>query len=641
MAEETHNEFGGTAYGPVVQAGSVSGGIHFHQHGPGTDGAPRRIDFSGYAEQKRRDFTGRRWLFDAVQSWRSTTDERALLITGAPGTGKSAFLAELVHRSASDGLLAHYFCAAEDRTTLEPAAFVGHLVAELSHGLPEFARLAAAPGTGALLRREEIERDPGHALDQGVIAVLRQLPAPSRGSLRHAVIVVDGLDESRAGRDRRDTVSALLASRIERFPPWVRFVLAARPTPSILTTLGGARVLPIAAEQPQNLLDVSDLIDRHLAAPAWRERLDAAGVSRSDALERIAAAAEGNFLYATMALQAIDLGRCSLADLGALPPGLAGIYELFLARHFPTGAGYAAIRPLLEAVAAAREPLPGGVVAAVCGLERAYELPAALTALATLMPERNGRYSFFHHSLEEWLTDPGHPYRVDLPSGHRRLSAGFLDHLAAPVPRLALTTPAEPVARYWARHGLDHLALGGDRVPADVSPGAFAPVAVSAQDHVWALGDWTANGLPPRMRRYVESLLHPDGFEDLRTLLTVLKRVVMAFYAQTGLVRERVEDDGHLVYEILHGADDGHTVLTALKVTGFAGAVFRAARECPDTALDADRLTALVDQLRTVRYLAGGFEYAGWAADLPGGLGSLAHAGGALNRELHRLTDGL
>ncbi|MFE2724054.1 hypothetical protein [Kitasatospora sp. NPDC059327] len=654
MVGETHNEFGGTAYGPVVQAGSVTGGIHVHHHTSGTDGAPRRIDFSGYAEQKRQGFTGRRRLFEAVRSWLATSDERALLVTGGPGTGKSAFLAEFTHRAGPGEILGTYFCAAEDRTTLEPAAFVGHLAAALAHGLPEFARSAAAPGAAAALRREMIERDPGHALDQGVIAVLRQLPAPPAPAPHsqphshpqppvepHRVILVDGLDESLAGGERRDTVLKLLASRIERFPPWVRFVLAARPAPAVLTALGGARVLPLDTDDRQHLSDLRSFIDHRLADRAWRARLRDAGVSAHDALERIAAAADGNFLYATMALKAIETDRRSLTDLGALPPGLAGIYELFLERHFPTAADYARIRPLLEAVAAAREPLPGEILGAVCGLDRAYELPAALTALAALMPERDGRRSFFHHSLEDWLTDPGHPYRVDLTSGHRRLSAGFLDHLAVPVTRSALTTPGKPAARYWAHHGLDHLALGGGRVPAAVTPGAFAPVAVSGQDYVWALGDWTGNGLPPRMRRYVESLLRPDGFEDLRTLLTVLKRVAMSFYAQDGLVREAVDDDGHVVYEILDEAHDTATVFAALKVTGFAGAVFRAAKESPEAALDAERLVALVDQLRTVRYMAGGFEYAGWAGALPGGSGSLAHAGGALNRELHRLTDGL
>src|SRR5262249_44111053 len=57
----------------------------------------RPFDFADYLYIKRRDFCGREWLFEAIERWRTEPGRsRALLITGDPGVGKSAVVAQLV-----------------------------------------------------------------------------------------------------------------------------------------------------------------------------------------------------------------------------------------------------------------------------------------------------------------------------------------------------------------------------------------------------------------------------------------------------------------------------------------------------------------------------------------------------------------
>jgi hypothetical protein len=57
------------------------------------------LEFELLLDEKRRDFTGRHWLFEQIDAWRNSPRERALLITGNPGSGKSALVAQLVHRN--------------------------------------------------------------------------------------------------------------------------------------------------------------------------------------------------------------------------------------------------------------------------------------------------------------------------------------------------------------------------------------------------------------------------------------------------------------------------------------------------------------------------------------------------------------
>ncbi|MDX3715792.1 AAA family ATPase [Streptomyces europaeiscabiei] len=328
------------------------------------------LDFSGYLEQKRRNFSGRQWLFASVRSWVLESAERALLITGDPGVGKSAFMAELVRRTPQDELLGFHFCTAEDRGTLDPAAFVTRLSAMIADRLPAYAELLNLPQHHHLLRADAVARDPGHALDQGIIALLRQLAATVK-----RLILLDGLDEALSVGETRDSILTLLASRLDRFPEWIKIVMTARPNPQVLVRLGEFRVVRIDAQQTENLSDVRELVANQLSAPQWRARLEAAGMSAEDAQQRLTTDGRGNFLYVTMVLKSIELGRYGLSDLGDLPPGLAGIYQLFFERLFTCDGSYEPVRGLLEVMVAARSPLPTGILQATSGLEKSTACP--------------------------------------------------------------------------------------------------------------------------------------------------------------------------------------------------------------------------------------------------------------------------
>jgi hypothetical protein len=54
------------------------------------------IDFSGYIEKRAQDFSARDWIFKALNDWLITNaGSRFFIITGAPGTGKTAIAARL------------------------------------------------------------------------------------------------------------------------------------------------------------------------------------------------------------------------------------------------------------------------------------------------------------------------------------------------------------------------------------------------------------------------------------------------------------------------------------------------------------------------------------------------------------------
>src|SRR5205807_2079605 len=109
--------------------------------------------------------------------WRAASRERALLITGGPGTGKSAVVAELVHRNPGGQVLAYHCCQADTLATLEPGRFVRSLAGMIASRLPPYAALVEG-GQAAALEPDPSDRDPASAFEEGLLAALESLPAP-------------------------------------------------------------------------------------------------------------------------------------------------------------------------------------------------------------------------------------------------------------------------------------------------------------------------------------------------------------------------------------------------------------------------------------------------------------------------------
>ena len=102
-------------------------------------------DFAAFLYAKRKDFCGREWLLDALDAWRAAHREPALLITGDPGVGKSALVAELVHRNPGGQVLAYHCCQADTPATLEPGLFVRSVAAMIASQIDSYAALLEDP----------------------------------------------------------------------------------------------------------------------------------------------------------------------------------------------------------------------------------------------------------------------------------------------------------------------------------------------------------------------------------------------------------------------------------------------------------------------------------------------------------------
>lgn len=389
------------------------------------------IDFASFLYSKRRDFHGRDWLFRKLDEWRADSGRgRTLLITGDPGVGKSAIVAQLVHLNPNRQVLAYHCCRADTPETLRPARFIAGLAGMIASQIESYAAQLDNPTVEKALSLDRRETDPASAFEEGILAPLHEVPPPPGGP---RYILIDALDEALMTREGKLLLSLLAPSRLNRLPDWLRIVVTTREDPDVLRQLSGLHAEKVRADDPENLKDVEGFIVFRLNQPELHKRLADAGVSVDEALRKLLERSGGNFLWAEQALEGLEAEILQVDHLDELPPGLTGLYFRFFERHFPDDASYEPARRVLEVVTAAREPLTGAEIAEAAGLNPIYEVSPVFNKLSAYLPVRDGKRAMYHQSFTDWLTsttDP-HPagrFLVDVSQGDKRLAEWALSN---------------------------------------------------------------------------------------------------------------------------------------------------------------------------------------------------------------------
>jgi WD40 repeat protein len=384
----------------------------------------RQFDFGPYLYDKRQDFCGREWLFRRIDEWRIQSGrQRALLITGDPGIGKSAIVAQLVHLNPGGQVLAYHCCRAGLLETLRPARFVRAIAGMIASQLEGYAAQLDVPKVQEALSLARCETDPASAFEEGLLEPLHRVHTPPEGN---RYILVDALDEALSLREGMNLVQLLRRDRLERLPGWLRVVATTRQEPDVLRRLAGLQAEEIRADAPDNLDDIERYLAYRLGKSPLAKRLETSGLAAAETTRRLREKSAGSFLWVTEALRGIDDGRYAFDRLEELPPGLVSLYADYLDRAFPDERSFAPARRVLEIVLAAREPLTGEEIAQAAGNDSG---PTAetLEKLIPYLPERDGRRSPYHKSFADWLTDLRIPhaagrFHIDVGAGAQPLA---------------------------------------------------------------------------------------------------------------------------------------------------------------------------------------------------------------------------
>jgi TIR domain-containing protein len=250
-------------------------------------------------EDRQRDFTGRDYVFAAIEHFVASSECGYFTVQGDPGMGKTTALAELVRRR---GLVAHFNIRAMGTAGI--MAFQQSIIEQLAY------RLQPEP-------RSTPTRDP--VTDGQIVVELLRLAASRAES--PVLVVVDALDEV-------DPLEALAGQNILLLPPEL--------PPRIFCVLSQRNVsVPLRSTAPQQVLVMEDhgLANKADALCYTSKRLERlrdllppeADVERL--APALAEASAGNFMYLRFITDEISRSGWTLGGAAALPAGLEGYYR--------------------------------------------------------------------------------------------------------------------------------------------------------------------------------------------------------------------------------------------------------------------------------------------------------------------------
>jgi hypothetical protein len=459
--------------------------------------------------QKHSLFCGRRRLLDAIAEWhdREAAKYRAglpprpmLLLTGDPGIGKSALMAQFARNPPRGFVISCQFCDHTVAETLKPGRFVLHLAAALEENRSlepyraQICRATAALSADTIERYvDESEEDPRTLFNRFFRLPLQNAHPPQFGW-----IIIDGLDEAleiAGGRGPVRSIVHLLARELAALPDWVRVIATCRrEVPEIRGAAGapGGRIELLSIDDYWEEQDARDYIARRVTGHASRPL-------PGPMIKNLISETAGNFLLLSLILDKfLDSGGAAI-DSDGMPNDLAAFYAQDFERRFPPRTEHwhrfeTVVRPLLAVAMAVEESsISADFLRRSTGLEQRRLVPA-LREIRDYFPLRDGRYRVFHKSFFDWLRGPlAGDYYTDAAAGHKQLAVFCADVFA----RLEKEWPIriennDAVKPYVLSHGVTHLVRAGyfaeaihvlDFIVREVTPRAqrLLPLATAAR----------------------------------------------------------------------------------------------------------------------------------------------------------------
>ncbi|XP_046809303.1 protein TANC2 isoform X3 [Lucilia cuprina] len=429
-------------------------------------------------------FIGRQWLIRELSNTLTATETPGVLINGNPGTGKTAFILQLVEYScfgrrkntndsepdgiyyqistASDRMRAlasyvvgYHFCQADANLTCLVPDFVHSLAAQLCQA-PQLAAyrdyLLNEPHLQDILSVKECIADAERVMRMAILEPLTFLKRSGKIPTKTCVILVDALCEAEYHRpDHGHTIATFLAKMTQYFPSWLKVVATVRT--QMLEFVKGLSYTKMTLDSwASNDLLQKDMLDyitfRVNNSTDIQKNVAVIKDHNTGQLKFIGhlqSLTKGSMLYAKLILDLIERGQLVIKSTSykVLPVSLAQIFLLHFNLRFPTSCSFEKASPILNVCLAALYPLTlNEIYYTICSMKTDEVMPwdeflQRFKLLDGFLIKRiDNTYMFFHSSFREWLIrrDEGESpkFLCDFRLGHAAI-AFRLSRLQAPL----------------------------------------------------------------------------------------------------------------------------------------------------------------------------------------------------------------
>lgn len=365
-------------------------------------------------------FIGRQWLVREMEEALGSTSP-GVLITGAPGTGKTALMLQLVDyscfgrrndqtampdshlcngkdrpsalqassqniycqinlvterlRHLASHVVAYHFCQSDNNITCLVPDFIHSVAAQLCQS-PQLAayqeHLVNEPHVQGSVSWKECITNPDLALNRGIIEPLSTLRRLGKIPSENCVILVDALCEAEYHKpDHGDSLGQFLARHASSFPPWLKIVATVRThmqdiAKQFLYHKISLDKLNSNENLNKDLLDYISLrvnntpgIHSNVVSVSGKLEGPTASASANRFCQHLLSLCKGSILFAKLTLDLLERGHLVVKSSGykVLPVSLAQIFLLHFNLRFPTVRSYEKVAPILNVCLAALYPL--------------------------------------------------------------------------------------------------------------------------------------------------------------------------------------------------------------------------------------------------------------------------------------------
>ena len=402
----------------------------------------KNFDFSDFVNSSKAEFIGRQWLYQEIETALEHTEKRGVLITGNPGSGKSAFLSYLLCSRTSSPLihnriLGYHFCMHFDKVTQNGAKFVRNLANMIASKLEKYGEVLETDPFVRRVLRKDCPQDSEWCFEQGILTPLKNLGLEPE---KPWYIVVDALDE--CANDKAEILN-ILKSKIRRLPKWLKLILSSRNVSTITASFKGLKIVELRSDDTKNLDDIDTYLSFKVFS--WKDSLvhkiktNLAITNNEAPAQKIVSIlterGQGNFLFVKVMLD-LWMASTQSASLDAFPQTLDTIYQLYFERKYATPESFQPLRGIFEVLVAAYTPLTIHEMHLALklghpALDLEYDLMPKLDLVSLFLWHGSGEdlIRIHHASLSEWLTsdkNKGKFYYIKKQNGHNRLAKYYL-----------------------------------------------------------------------------------------------------------------------------------------------------------------------------------------------------------------------